>query len=155
MASALPLYFMEVFLLPKEVLRDLDKMVKNLWWGFQDYQQCHFHPKAWTSICLPKDMGGLDLCRMEDVNIAMMAKLHWRSITNKDSLWVKVLTGKYCRHADFLSTPVVGGKSWIWSSLLQIRDVNKAGFCWLIRNGSHINIWCDPWVLSIENFIQP
>lgn len=58
-ASALPSYYMAVFLLPKEVLRSIDTTLKNFWWGFTDNQKQHYHPKAWNTICVPKEMGGL------------------------------------------------------------------------------------------------
>ena len=32
-----------------------------------------------------------------DINIAFMAKLGWRLLTNKDELWAKMLTSKYIR----------------------------------------------------------
>lgn len=84
--SALPSYFMVVFLLAKEVLCDMDKTLKNFWWGFQDDHQRHFHLKAWSAICVPKELGCLGLCRMEDVNLPLLAKLGWKFITDKEAL---------------------------------------------------------------------
>lgn len=58
-ASAFPSYFMTVFMLPQEVLRELHRLLKNFWWGFPDDQQRHFHPKLWHAICTPKELGGV------------------------------------------------------------------------------------------------
>lgn len=85
-ATELPSYFMAVFLLPKKVLKATDTTLKNFWWGFKDDHKHHYHPKAWNVICVPKEIGGLRLRKMEDVNQAMLAKLGWKLITNKDSL---------------------------------------------------------------------
>lgn len=90
---------------------------------------------------------------MADVNKAMIAKLGWRLITNEDSMWSRALLAKYCRRFDYLSASERGGKSWIWRSLLQVRDIIKAGLCWQVRNGAQLNIWCTLWVPGIANFI--
>lgn len=46
-----------------------------------------------------------------------------------------------------------GGASWIWRSLLQVRDIILARLCWGVKCGDSINIWCDPWVPNVENFV--
>lgn len=74
-------------------------------------------------------------------------------IAKKDSVWVKALEAKYCRNSNFLTAPNIRGASWIWKSLLQVRDIISAGLCWGIRGEEDTNLWCDPWVLSIPNFV--
>lgn len=151
-ASAMPSYFMAVFLLPKEVLRDIDRVFKNFWWGFKDDTQRHYHPEAWSAICVPQELGGLGLRRMEDINKALLAQLGWKFLTDENALWLKALNAKYCRSADFLSLSRRGSHSWTWSSLLHIQDIISAGLCWQIGNGGQLNIWCTPWVPGIEHF---
>ncbi|KAB1204935.1 hypothetical protein CJ030_MR7G015231 [Morella rubra] len=102
-ASAMPSYFMAVFLLPKEVLRDIDRVFKNFWWGFKDDTQRHYHPEAWSAICVPQELGGLGLRRMEDINKALLAQLGWKFLSDENALWVKALNAKYFGSADFLS----------------------------------------------------
>lgn len=52
-ATAIPSYYMSVFILPKTISRDIDRHIKNFWWGF-DGASRRFHPKAWEQICKPK-----------------------------------------------------------------------------------------------------
>lgn len=90
---------------------------------------------------------------MEDLNRALIAKLGWEMIKQKESLWVKALAAKYCRGPNLLSAKESRGASWVWQSLLQVTDLIVAGFCWGVRSGAELNIWCDPWVLELPDFI--
>lgn len=50
----------------------------------------------------PKDRGWLGLQSMEDVNRALIAKLGWNMIADRNLLWVKVLEAKSCRSESYL-----------------------------------------------------
>lgn len=137
--SALPAYYMSIFMLPKRVYRSIDIRMKNFFWGF-DGESRHFHPKSWESICKLKTYGGLGLRKMEDVNRALVAKMGWELAQGKDCLWVSALQAKYCQGAHFFNVPMRLGASWIWHSLLQTSDLVRAGFGWNVRDGSLLNI---------------
>lgn len=76
-ASALPFYHISSFLMPKTWCSELDKMFKDFWWGFNPRKQHHFTLKAWAAICHPKEMEGLGLRLMTDMNMELIAKLGW------------------------------------------------------------------------------
>lgn len=57
--------------------------------------------KAWKTICLLKREGGLGMRLTVDNNSTLVLKLAWTLLTKKDSLWVKVLGGKYLRGRPF------------------------------------------------------
>lgn len=42
---------------------------------------------AWDAICKPKDVGGLGIRRLYDMNRALIAKLGWLLLKNPNSLW--------------------------------------------------------------------
>lgn len=46
-------------------------------------------------------MKGLGIRRTAEVNQAQISKLAWKMITENDSLWVRVLSGKYLKGKDF------------------------------------------------------
>lgn len=56
-ASALPAYVMSVFLFLKGLCQSIDVILKIFWRGFSDSSMRRFHPKAWSSICQPKESG--------------------------------------------------------------------------------------------------
>lgn len=50
---------------------------------------------SWEKITSPMEHGGLGIQAARPKNMAMLAKLHSRYKTEKDKIWVKVLSHKY------------------------------------------------------------
>lgn len=44
--------------------------IKNFLWGFDSQSRCYY-PKAWESLCEPKEGGGLGLRKIEDLKIVL------------------------------------------------------------------------------------
>ena len=44
--------------------------------------------KAWDSLYKPKEMGGLGLIRIREVNLALVSKLGWNLLNKTDLMWV-------------------------------------------------------------------
>jgi hypothetical protein len=63
--------------------------------------------KAWDSLCLPKDLGGLGLRKMREVNLALISKLRWKLLNRSDSMWVTQLHYKYLNSSSLLSLPPI------------------------------------------------
>jgi hypothetical protein len=80
----------------------LDKSLKNFWWGFPPNKTRNLSLKAWDSICLPKDLGGLGIRKMREVNLALISKLGWKLLCKVDMMWVSQLKGKYLFSNSFL-----------------------------------------------------
>jgi hypothetical protein len=87
-AAALPSYAMSTFLLPSSFCIELDRIFKNFWWGFPALKKKNLFLKAWDSLCMPKELGGLGLRKMKEVNLALITKLGWKLLTKFDSMWV-------------------------------------------------------------------
>jgi hypothetical protein len=58
-ATALPSYAKSSFLLPKSFCSELVKIFKKFWWGFTAKKSRNLSLKAWDSLCMPKEKGGL------------------------------------------------------------------------------------------------
>jgi hypothetical protein len=86
-AAALPSYAMSSFLLPKSFCAEMDRIFKNFWWGFSASKTRNLTLKAWDSICKPKELGGLGLRKMREVNLALISKLGWNLLNKSDLLW--------------------------------------------------------------------
>jgi hypothetical protein len=87
-AAALPSYAMSTFLLPTSFRFELDRIFKNFWWGFPAFKKKNLSLKVWASLYLPKELGGLGLRKMKEVNLALIFKMGWKLLTNFDSMWV-------------------------------------------------------------------
>lgn len=56
-AHVLPVYSMSVFLVPKKICNDLNRVVARFWWsGGREYKIICW--KAWKHLCKPKREGG-------------------------------------------------------------------------------------------------
>lgn len=67
-ASALPIYTMANYLIPKSICSKIDSLMMRFWWGFSDDSPHHLCLKSRASLCKPKLKGGLGLHLMEDNN---------------------------------------------------------------------------------------
>lgn len=75
----------------------------------------------------------------------------------KDSLWVKVMKGKYFPKTNLHNSPQPKPyHSCIWKNIFkQSKFLNEATF-WSLGNGKSINVWKDKWTdnFKIEEFIN-
>lgn len=56
------------------------------------------HLVAWDKLCRPKERGGIGLKRASEMNKALLAKLGWRLLTNRNEIWSMILAEKYDVH---------------------------------------------------------
>ncbi|XP_059461931.1 uncharacterized protein LOC132190922 [Corylus avellana] len=72
-ATTIPSYAMSTFLLPSFLSSSLDKSFKNFWWGFPKDKSKNLSLKSWSSICLPRNAGGLGFRREHEFNLSLIA----------------------------------------------------------------------------------
>ncbi|KAL0293102.1 UNVERIFIED_CONTAM: hypothetical protein Sradi_6956800 [Sesamum radiatum] len=96
--STLHMYWASAFILPKGVLKNLEKkMRKFLWYGSSGSGNAKV---AWERICKPKEEGGLGLHSLITTNQALMLKQLWRIIQNDGtSIWVDWIQHYRLRHS--------------------------------------------------------
>lgn len=152
-AQALPSYVMSSFVLPKSVRKKIDGIICKFWWGVEEGQSRGLYLKAWSSICLPKSNRRLGFRQMCYINRALIAMLGWAMTVNEDRLWVKILKTKYLRHEQFLSHNAKNGSSWIWQGIIKCKDLVVKGACFSIGDVLGIDIWEEPLMHWLENFI--
>ena len=93
-ALAIPTYTMSCFLLPQGLCDDMERMMKNFWWG-QRQREKKLGWVSWKRMCNPKARGGLGFRNLRAFNLAMLAKQAWRILNNPSSLVARVLKAKY------------------------------------------------------------
>lgn len=95
-AQAIPSHIMQSFLIPKGILKKMDGMIRDFFWGFKDSQNNHhLYMKSWAAICLPKRAGGVGIRRMKEHNQVFILKLAWRVLTEEDKQCIQLIKAKY------------------------------------------------------------
>jgi len=144
-AKALPTYVMSCFLLPKAIYYKLNSAIANFWWS-NKVESRGIHWIAWDQICSQLSDGGLGFRTLEEFNLALLAKQLWRLLRFVDSLFSRVLKGRYFRYCSPLEITVSNRPSYGWRSMLAAKDVLKLGIRKTIGSGFGTYIWTDPWI---------
>ena len=87
------------------------------------------------------------------MNNALLAKLAWMVASKRDSLCMSILIAKYKVRNDWLRKERPRSASPIWKAIEGVKKTIVKGACYLIRDGASINVWLNPWVSWIKNFI--
>ncbi|GMI67424.1 hypothetical protein HRI_000411700 [Hibiscus trionum] len=152
--SALPLYFMSLFIIPKTVLKKIDRIRREFLWGKSIEGKPKMARVGWGRLCLPNSKGGAGIINLDAKNKALLAKWGWRFATEKEALWRKVIL---CKYGPFLPSwkPQIGNSkniSSIWKGImknLSKEDVdvwmNSNSFRWQLGDGNTILFWEDSW----------
>ncbi|KAL8091605.1 hypothetical protein AgCh_034018 [Apium graveolens] len=103
-AQALPTYAMNVFLLPLEITKSIEKTLSNFWWKSSSKNNSRLNWMSWERMTKHKSAGGMGFRDFRDFNLAMLEMGHspsfiWRSICEAKNLIVdgvrwRIGTGK-------------------------------------------------------------
>ncbi|KAL0291493.1 UNVERIFIED_CONTAM: hypothetical protein Sangu_3263200 [Sesamum angustifolium] len=104
------------------------------------------YPKvAWSTVCRPKEEGGLGIRDILALNKALMCRHLWNVIKdNQSSIWVRWITHNHLRHKSVWTVDVKGG-SWGWRKLLRLRSALLPYIDLKIGDGESFSLWHDPW----------
>ncbi|CAN0841413.1 Transposon TX1 uncharacterized 149 kDa protein [Linum grandiflorum] len=152
-AQALPVYCMNVFLLPITLLEEIEKMINSFWWGTKGVGGGGVSWMRWERMCVRKEHGGLGFKDLYGFNLAMLGKQGWQLFTNPTTLVYKILKAKYFPHGNFLSAALGSNPSVTWRSIVEARLAVLQGYRWKVGDGSQIKVWEDPWIRREGSFI--
>ncbi|XP_057444772.1 uncharacterized protein LOC130737018 [Lotus japonicus] len=146
--ASLPSYCMQTMLIPKSVCEKLDQLQRNFVWGSENGKR-KVSQVSWEVICSPKKQGGLGFRRTSDFNEALLMKAGWELIHNPNSLWVRVLRGKYgCGTNVVPEVNKNNRESLIWRGIRSTWHRVISGCSWNVRDGTSARFWKDPWIMS-------
>ncbi|GKV07275.1 hypothetical protein SLEP1_g19071 [Rubroshorea leprosula] len=110
---------------------------------------------SWECMCAEKGKGGLGVVDLERKNGALLGKWWFRLGDGLDSLWKRVIWGKYYggrRERDVTSVECLN-MSRIWKDIVclgsrseQYSKMLVRGFKWEVGDGSCVDFWSDKWV---------
>ncbi|CAH9135001.1 unnamed protein product, partial [Cuscuta epithymum] len=142
--QAMPSYAMNVFLFPKDMCTEIERIMNGFWW--KGHSSTGIRWTDWERLCVPKKYGGMGFRRLHDFNLVMLGKQVWRLLTAPDSLLSKVFKARYFPRSSFIEAKIGGSPSFIWRSIMEAKPAIINNFRWRIGNGKSVNIWRDPWL---------
>ena len=146
--SSIPYFAMQTANLPKSLCDDLDRKVRRFLWGGNSEQK-KVHKVCWEVVTKNKECGGLGIRSMRHVNSAFMMKLGWRLLTEKESLWSRVLRSKYCNgRCDLDMFQEKANSSNAWRGILNGVPLLRHGIRKEIGNGKHTSFWHHNWAFN-------
>ncbi len=101
---------------------------------------------------MPLSEGGLGFRTFESFNEAMIAKLAWWVLSNRDSFCVTVLRAKYKVRNKWLTARPAKNASFSWKGIEGARSLIKLGACKLVGSGDNILVWEEPWIPDLPHF---
>ncbi|XP_004293049.1 PREDICTED: putative ribonuclease H protein At1g65750-like [Fragaria vesca subsp. vesca] len=144
-AMVVPSYPMAIFLMPGTLCKAINSDIANFWWGYSGSKP-KIHFRSWDSVCKSKSAGGIGFKDLAVFNKAFLGKQCWRLIKNPNSLWCRVLKGRYFENSNFVHAKKGSRPSWVWNSLLAGQDTITSNAFWQVRNRQSIEVWKDRWV---------
>ncbi|XP_074374166.1 uncharacterized protein LOC141714552 [Apium graveolens] len=149
--QALPSFSMNIFLLPMELVKDIEKCMSKFFWSTSKKSKSRISWMAWHRMSKHKYEGGMGFRCLRDFNMAMLGKQCWRQLTNPDSLVAHVYKARYYADKDFMEAELGNSPSFIWHSMWEAKNVISSGSCWRIGNGNNVSILQQPWLQNVEN----
>lgn len=108
--QAIPTFAMSCFKLPITLSNDIEQLIWKFWWG-QRGDQRKIHWSRGSTLCLPKELGGMGFKELQKFNDAMLAKKVWRLLEDKNSLFHRFLKEKFFPHGNIFFCK---GRQWIF-----------------------------------------
>ncbi|CAH9137211.1 unnamed protein product [Cuscuta epithymum] len=136
----MPTYAMIIFLLPKDLYDEVEKLMNGFWWRGSKFDQKGLRWRKWEALCKPKDAGGLGFRRLREFNLAMLAKQGWRLINESGSLMSRVLHARYYPNSTFLQAKLGSNPSFIWRSIFETQEIIKNNTRKRVGNGIDVQV---------------
>jgi hypothetical protein len=91
--SNIPTYVMSMYLLPKTVIKKMDKTRKRFFFGKVEISK-KYHLVKWMVITRPKKKGGLRIKDQRRMNLSLLWKWWWK-VENGEGMWQEIVRRKY------------------------------------------------------------
>ncbi|VFQ69608.1 unnamed protein product [Cuscuta campestris] len=113
--SSIPLHLMAAQRIPKSILKSLNRLMANYFWGINE-EGPKYHWRKWEKLCFPFEEGGLGLRNLLNSQDAAYIDLWWKVVT-ENSIWGKFMKSKYFR--DGIFSPKIYD-SYTWKAICKI-----------------------------------
>ena len=114
-----------------------------LWSGNTD---CMSKAKvSWSTMCLPKEEGGLDLRSLSIWNRVLCLRFIWLLLSGSASLWASWLRQTHLQEKSLWALNESTMDSWIWKQILKLRTEAIRFIKPILGNDQTTSFWYDVW----------
>ncbi|KAL5801025.1 hypothetical protein ACOSQ3_032657 [Xanthoceras sorbifolium] len=139
------MYWSSIFILPKSVVIKVETILRSFLWKGLDLGK-GVAKVAWSSVCLPKEEGGLGIKSVECWNKAAISKHLWAVCSNlRSSVWVSWVRSTMLKGKNVWEVRCRGNCSWSWRKILGLRCLVRRLMQFRVGNGEDISLWFDYW----------
>jgi hypothetical protein len=143
--SALPTFAMSTFLLPKTIIKQIDKYRKHCLWRGSDSNNKKPPKAAWPMVSLPKEQGGLGVLNLKRQNECLLLKYLHKFFNKSNIPWVRLI---WDRHYSVGKLPRISNNvksSFWWKDILKILVDFKSLTMVNVSDGASSLFWLDLW----------
>nr|GEU69462.1 putative reverse transcriptase domain, reverse transcriptase zinc-binding domain protein [Tanacetum cinerariifolium] len=140
--SSMQVYWASVFILPKIVFKDIDKILKGFLWCQGELLKEKVKI-SWKQVCKTKEEGGLGIKDLSLWIEVLMSKHLWNVVSMKESIWVKWVSNNKLRGSSIWEIECDNDASSGWKSILGLRDKMRHHIICKVGDGSSIFLWHD------------
>ncbi|KAJ9556535.1 hypothetical protein OSB04_011149 [Centaurea solstitialis] len=159
--GSVSLYYFLLLRAPVSVLKTLEGIRNNFFWGGGDGSSIGEKPKRvchwvkWEKVVTSFERGGLSIGNLNDLNLCLLGKWWWRFMVERGSLWVRVIKSIYVREGGLSRDVVVGGmgRNSVWVKIIKVgEELEKKGIAFrnsfrrIVGNGVGTSFWEDVWI---------
>jgi hypothetical protein len=134
---------MSTYLLPKTVIKQIDKFRKHCLWRGSDVNNKKLPKAAWTMVCDTKENRGLGVINLQRQNQSLLLKNLHKFFNKVDIPWVHLLWElKYSNGV--LPSTMRKGSFW-WRDIQKLFPAFKDLAMAVVKNGTSYYFWLDAW----------
>ncbi|KAH9768542.1 reverse transcriptase domain-containing protein [Citrus sinensis] len=150
-AQALPNYVMNIYLLPMELCREIERVMNSFWWGRKRLGSGGIIWMKWDRMCKLKTHRGIGFKRLHLFNVAMLGKQGWRLLTKPNILVARLFKARYYPNTSFAEARLGSNPNYVWRSILAAHQAILRGSRIQIGGGRQTVIGSAPWLPDKDN----
>jgi len=131
-------YSFHIYKWPSNLLFEVAKITRNFLWS-GNIDQKKICTVAWSSICKPKEEGGLSVRDPSKANQASLLLLTWKFLTSNEQ-WAHICRQRFLKNGHPKSHYLVSS---ILSDMKQYINLVLENSTWSVGNGQRIHFWTD------------
>ena len=142
--ASILLYMLSFYRIPAGIKHKVDMIESRFLWS-GDKNKKKYHLVNWSTVCMPRDQGGLGILDLELMNISLLSKWLWK-LFNDSGPWQDFLWKKYLNKSTLGQVTVKNGDSHFWQGLMDVKKLFWPCCKIIVGNGARTRFWEDIWL---------